>query len=105
MRAEQAQMIANYIQDSPHPVIAMGDFNDTPQSYAYRKIRKGINDAFRNAGRGFGNTYAGELPSFRIDYILYSDELVATKYVRTKLRFSDHFPIKASLKQSETDQE
>ena len=71
LRAEQAQIIANYIKDSPYPVIVMGDFNDTPQSYAYRKIRKGIHDAFRLAGGGFGNTYSGDLPSFRIDFIMH----------------------------------
>jgi len=93
MRAEQATMISNYIKDSPFPVIVMGDFNDTPQSYAYRKIRKGLHDAFRKAGRGFGNTYAGELPSFRIDHIIYSDPMIPHQFKRTKAEHSDHFPI------------
>ncbi|TFH27642.1 MAG: endonuclease [Bacteroidia bacterium] len=93
LRAEQAQIIANYIRDSPHTVIVMGDFNDTPQSYAYRKIRKGNVDAFRMAGRGFGNTYIGELPSFRIDYIIHSDEIVPYEFKRIKIDYSDHFPI------------
>lgn len=97
MRAEQAQMIANYIKDSPYPVVVMGDFNDTPQSYAYRKIRKGIHDAFRKAGRGFGNTYAGELPSFRIDYIMYGDPLIPYQFKRIKKDYSDHFPISSWL--------
>jgi endonuclease/exonuclease/phosphatase family metal-dependent hydrolase len=97
MRAEQAQMIANYIKDSPYPVVAMGDFNDTPQSYAYHKIRKGIQDAFRHAGRGFGNTYAGELPSFRIDYIMYSSPFIPYQFKRIKTDYSDHFPISTWL--------
>jgi len=93
MRAEQASMINGYIRDSPHPVIVMGDFNDTPQSFAYRKIRRGLYDAFRKSGRGFGNTYAGELPSFRIDHIMYSDPLVPYRFKRIKTNDSDHFPI------------
>ena len=93
LRAEQATMIANYIKDSPHPVVVMGDFNDTPQSYAYRKIKKGMHDAFRKSGRGFGNTYAGELPSFRIDYIMYSNPLHSYEFKRIKTDYSDHFPI------------
>lgn len=97
MRSEQAQMIANYIKDSPHPVVVMGDFNDTPQSYAYRRIKKGVQDAFRKAGRGFGNTYAGELPSFRIDYILYSDPIIPYQFKRIKTDYSDHFPISTWL--------
>jgi len=97
MRAEQSQMIANYIKDSPHPVVVMGDFNDTPQSYAYRRIRKGIHDAFRKAGRGFGNTYAGELPSFRIDFIMYGDPFIPYQFKRIKSDYSDHFPISTWL--------
>ena len=93
LRAEQAQIIANYISDSPHTVIVMGDFNDTPQSYAYRKIRKGNVDAFRMAGRGFGNTYSGELPSFRIDYIMHGEAIVPYEFKRIKIDYSDHFPI------------
>jgi len=92
-RAEQASMIANYIKDSPHPVIAMGDFNDTPHSYAYRKIKKGLQDAFRKSGRGFGNTYAGELPSFRIDHIMLGEPLVPYQFKRIKKKYSDHYPV------------
>lgn len=97
MRAEQAKVIASYIKDSPHPVIAMGDFNDTPQSYAYRKIKKGLDDAFRKSGRGFGNTYAGELPSFRIDYIMYGPPLLSSGFMRIKTDHSDHYPISTLL--------
>jgi endonuclease/exonuclease/phosphatase family metal-dependent hydrolase len=97
MRAEQAQIIANYIKDSPHPVVVMGDFNDTPQSYAYRKIKKGLNDSFRKSGRGFGNTYAGELPSFRIDYIMYGPPLLSSDFLRIKTDHSDHYPISTHL--------
>jgi endonuclease/exonuclease/phosphatase (EEP) superfamily protein YafD len=93
LRAEQAKVIANYISDSPYMVIVMGDFNDTPQSYAYRKIRRGNTDAFRKAGRGFGNTYRGELPSFRIDYIMHDEALVPYDFKRIKIDYSDHFPI------------
>lgn len=93
LRAEQAEMIANYIRESPHPVVVMGDFNDTPHSYAYRKIKKGMHDAFRVAGRGIGNTYAGELPSLRIDYIMYSNPMVAYQFRRVKTEYSDHYPI------------
>ncbi len=93
MRAEQANMISNYVKDSPYPVIVMGDFNDTPQSYAYRKIKKGMQDAFRKTGRGIGTTYTGELPSFRIDYIKYNNPFSSYQFKRIKTDYSDHFPI------------
>ena len=97
MRAEQAEIISNYIKDSPHPVLLMGDFNDTPHSYTYRKIQKALHDAFRTAGRGFGHTYTGDLPPFRIDYIMYSNPLVAKDFKRIKNEFSDHYPIWSTL--------
>jgi len=93
LRAEQAEMISNYIKDSPYPVIVMGDFNDTPHSYTYRKIRRGLHDAFRKSGKGFGYTYSGDLPKFRIDYILYSDPLIPDGFKRLKKDYSDHYPI------------
>jgi endonuclease/exonuclease/phosphatase family metal-dependent hydrolase len=97
MRAEQAEIISSYISDSPFPVIVMGDFNDTPQSYTYRKIKKGLNDAFRKSGKGFGYTYSGELPNFRIDYIMYGEQFVSTGFKRIKRDYSDHYPITTTL--------
>ncbi len=97
LRAEQASMIANYIKESPHPVMVMGDFNDTPNSFAYRKIKKGLQDSFRLAGKGFGNTYAGELPSFRIDHIMVGEPLVPYQFKRIKIKYSDHFPVTSMI--------
>lgn len=97
MRAEQAQVISSYIRDSPHPVVVMGDFNDPPQSYAYRKIKKGLHDSFRKAGKGFGNTYAGELPSLRIDYIMYGPPILSADFKRIRTDHSDHYPISSRL--------
>jgi len=101
MRAEQSKIIHHYIEESEYPVIVAGDFNDTPVSYAYKKIKIGLTDAFRSSGKGFGNTYAGELPSFRIDYIFYSDELESIEFERIKSKFSDHFPITSTLQYPE----
>lgn len=103
-RAEQADMIHQYIQLSPYPVVVTGDFNDTPQSYAYRKIKRGLKDAFRIAGKGFGNTYAGELPSFRIDYVMYSKDFIAQEFKRIKSKHSDHFPVYARLKWNRSEE-
>ncbi len=98
LRAEQSRIIHRYIADSPYPVIVMGDFNDTPTSYAYRRIQKGLTDTFSKAGSGLGNTYAGDLPSYRIDFIFCSKELDPVSFRRIKSKCSDHFPITASLK-------
>jgi endonuclease/exonuclease/phosphatase family metal-dependent hydrolase len=94
-RALQAQVVKDNINKSPFPVIVVGDFNDTPVSYAYRKIRKGLNDSFVNSGYGAGFTYKGNYPPNRIDYILYDKELINTYFEIIKVKYSDHYPIMA----------
>jgi endonuclease/exonuclease/phosphatase family metal-dependent hydrolase len=97
-RALQAQLVKNYVDRSPYPVIVAGDFNDTPVSYSYRKIRKGLNDAFVKSGYGAGFTYRGNYPPNRIDYILYDNKLISTSFDILKVKFSDHYPIVASFR-------
>jgi endonuclease/exonuclease/phosphatase family metal-dependent hydrolase len=97
-RASQAQVVKSYIDRSPYPVIVLGDFNDTPVSYAYTKIRKGLNDAFVKSGFGAGFTYRGNYPPNRIDYILYDNNLISTKFDILKVKYSDHYPILASFR-------
>ncbi|HPA11610.1 MAG TPA: endonuclease/exonuclease/phosphatase family protein [Bacteroidales bacterium] len=92
-RAEQARIAAEYIQKSPYPVIVSGDFNDTPISYSYHLISKGLDDAFLKAGRGLGTTYAGKIPFIRIDYILNSKKLTSSNFTIHKVSYSDHYPI------------
>jgi endonuclease/exonuclease/phosphatase family metal-dependent hydrolase len=92
-RSMQAQVVKDHINRSPFPVIVAGDFNDTPVSYAYRKIRKGLNDSFVNSGYGAGFTYKGNYPPNRIDYILYDNALINSYFEITRVRYSDHYPI------------
>jgi len=94
-RALQAQLVKEHINRSKYPVIVAGDFNDTPVSYAYRKIRKGLNDSFVNSGYGAGFTYKGNYPANRIDYILYDDALTNSFFEIKKVKYSDHYPITA----------
>jgi endonuclease/exonuclease/phosphatase family metal-dependent hydrolase len=92
-RSMQAKMVKNHINNSPYPVIVAGDFNDTPVSYTYRKIRKGLQDSFVNSGYGAGFTYRGKYPPNRIDYILYDNTLDNSFFETIKLKYSDHYPI------------
>ncbi|MBK7344952.1 MAG: endonuclease/exonuclease/phosphatase family protein [Saprospiraceae bacterium] len=70
-----------------------GDFNDSPQSYAYRIIRNGLNDSFEHGGTGFGTTFAGRIPGLRIDFILGSQDLNFVRHHVSPVRFSDHYPV------------
>ena len=92
-RSRQAHVVKNHINKSPFPVIVAGDFNDTPVSFAYRKIRKGLNDSFVNSGYGAGFTYKGKYPPNRIDYILYDNALINSFFEIVKIKYSDHYPI------------
>lgn len=102
-RARQARQIHQHISRNSHQVILCGDFNDTPLSYTYHEMKKGMQDAFTQKGRGLGNTYIGEFPSFRIDYILHTPGLETTAYTRDTVRLSDHYPIYAKLKFKKTE--
>ena len=92
-RSLQAQLVKSIVNKSPYPVIVAGDFNDTPVSYTYRKIRNGLNDSFVTSGYGAGFTYRGNYPPNRIDYILYDNNLVNSFFEKIRVRYSDHYPI------------
>lgn len=97
-RMIQAESIARLVDNSPHPTIVCGDFNDVPQSYNYQVIAKRLTDSFIKAGTGLGITYAGDIPGLRIDYILTSKELnvIETK-VENQIKISDHYPVSATI--------
>ncbi|MBL4753952.1 MAG: endonuclease/exonuclease/phosphatase family protein [Flavobacteriales bacterium] len=97
-RAAQARAVANHAAESPYPVIICGDINDTPMSYAYELLAKDRQDAFKVAGVGFGNTYAGVLPFFRIDYILCDQEIGLVNFsTNSNIPYSDHYPVSCNL--------
>ena len=94
-RTTQVDMIALHMKSCKYKIILCGDFNDTAASYTYHILSKKLNDAYVEKGIGFGRTYAGKWPQFRIDYILHSKQLKCIKYERYSETFTDHFPITA----------
>jgi endonuclease/exonuclease/phosphatase family metal-dependent hydrolase len=94
-RTRQVEMIVAHMRTCRYRMIVCGDFNDTAASYSYQKLSKNLNDAFIEKGSGFGRTYAGKWPQFRIDYILYDKRLHCSGYKKTTETFTDHFPITA----------
>ena len=100
-RATQADEISKHIADCPYPVIVCGDFNDTPVSYSYQTISKGLKDSYCEAGKGFGKTYNGKLPMLRIDYIFHSKNLKAYDFRIPDVDLSDHFPVVCHLGKNE----
>jgi endonuclease/exonuclease/phosphatase family metal-dependent hydrolase len=93
-RAAQAREVAAEVEASPHPVVLVGDFNDSPVSYAVHRFEM-LEDAFAAGGQGLGGTYIGDLPPLRIDYILHSPELEARSFKTLDVELSDHRPLRA----------
>lgn len=100
-RSEQALKLNEHIQQSPHPVIVCGDFNDTPVSFSYNKAKGELKDAFTESGQGICNTYNGSLPSFRIDYILHDPLFDSYEFKVGNQKYSDHFPVSCKLIRTE----
>ena len=96
-RAGQVREIRKLIDETRYPVIICGDFNDTPVSYTYQHLRGDFNDAFVGSGKGFGRTYIGKLPSYRIDNIFYSDIFKSYNFQAYDFRASDHLPVSTLL--------
>jgi endonuclease/exonuclease/phosphatase family metal-dependent hydrolase len=97
LRGEQAEKVKEHMEDSPYPVIVCGDFNDTPNSYAFHVISNNLQNGFREKGQGIGNTYNGAFPNFQIDYILCDKDLEVLSYRIVKKKYSDHYPVVAKL--------
>ena len=97
-RSYQAETIGRHVNNSPYPAIVCGDFNDTPVSYVYRKVKGSLKDSFIESGSGFGGTYNGNLPPFRIDFIFHDKSFESYNHKRIKVNYSDHYPIKTYLK-------
>lgn len=97
-RAHQAEAVKNQVVKTPYPVIVAGDFNDTPVSYAYRTLQKGLNDSFVRSGYGAGFTYRGNYPANRIDYILHDDSFETRYFEILKVNYSDHYPVVAYIR-------
>ncbi|WP_194777692.1 endonuclease/exonuclease/phosphatase family protein [Pararhodonellum marinum] len=96
-RAAQVNILNEHIQNSPHPVIIMGDFNDVPFSYTYFTFRKILDNAFEKGGKGFGFTFNRVLVFLRIDHIFNDMDLEVIQFKTHKeVDYSDHFPISAS---------
>lgn len=89
-RNRQTQLLAEAVASSPYPVIVCGDLNDTPISYAYRKLTDQLKDCFLEAGNGWEGTYQPAYNLFRIDYTFCSPELTTSAYRLYNNHWSDH---------------
>lgn len=97
-RMEQVKDLRLLIEQSPHPIILSGDFNDVSQSYNYNQLAQGLTDAFKSKGFGKGSTFSGKIPWLRIDFIFLSSEFTIEKCQTIRnIRASDHYPLRCNF--------
>ena len=96
-RAEQIDKLIEHTQSCPWRYIVCGDFNETPYSYNYFRLRDHFSNAFEEAGNGFGFSLNSKLFFLRIDHHFYSKGVDALRYrVDRSQTISDHFPTRAT---------
>ena len=92
-------------QTDHHSTVMLGDFNSADRAANYRRLRRLLQDAFRDRGWGFGLTYpaqpkVGPLPwdpIVRIDYIFHGAGLRAIAARTGEGPGSDHRYVVADL--------
>ena len=92
VRARQADLVANEIQQSEYPAIVCGDFNDVPYSYVYNTMLGDLVDGFKECGEGLMYTFTGK-KIVRIDYIFHDESLEGETYYKKDFAYSDHYPV------------
>ena len=102
-RALMADTLAQYIdRHKGESLILMGDFNDTPISYAHHKICSRLNDAYRSTANGIGRSFNRDAIYVRIDNIFCSKQWKPFScMVDNRVTLSDHYPLIAFLKRQQ----
>src|SRR4029453_9634827 len=54
-----ATALGDFVATQSNPLIALGDFNTSEQSTAYKIMTKRLHDAWRVVGYGLGHTFPG----------------------------------------------
>ncbi len=93
LHQKQIKSVVELIKNFRGKVILCGDMNDTPGSYTYGYLTRFLTDSFKQKGLGMSVTYADKIPFLRIDYVMSRGDLNVVSYKRSKVEFSDHFPL------------
>lgn len=97
-RKDDVEILRRTIDRIKGPMIICGDFNDVPESYAYRLLKgTDMKDAYVETGFGPLVTYNRHAFWFHLDQIFYRDGLKALDVRKGKTRVSDHYPLIAEF--------
>lgn len=103
LRAMQGDTIAHFIdRHAGQKMLVMGDFNDTPISFAHHQICSRLTDAYRTSGNGIGRSFNKDAIIVRIDNIFCSSHWTPMcARVHQDILYSDHYPITCYLKENQ----
>jgi len=94
----QGELVEKHKSECPYPMIICGDLNNSAFSYVYRSVKGKMNDAFEEAGKGFGKSYNFKYYPARIDYVFTDKSIVVKEYTSfPNFINSDHFPVLTRL--------
>jgi endonuclease/exonuclease/phosphatase (EEP) superfamily protein YafD len=105
-RVQEAEFLAQRLEQINEPVIMAGDLNDTPNSLTYRLFSTNLQNTFRKAGWGLGTTYGAyslkrslsplasrlAFDFLRIDQVFVSRSFKIRSAAVLPLDVSDHRP-------------
>jgi vancomycin resistance protein VanJ len=83
--------------DQQTPLLIAGDFNTTPRGAMYSSLRAKYQNAFEQAGWGFGFTYSSRVPVIRIDHVWTNSKVRTTRAFAVDDHASDHRPFVTDL--------
>lgn len=97
-RADNADRIRKALNEVKGNLIVCGDFNDVPESYAYRLIKgDDLKDAYVETNFGPTFTFNAHRFYFQLDQILYRGNMRALSVTKGKIDSSDHYPLIAEF--------
>ena len=97
-RKHDAEILRRALDEIEGDLIVCGDFNDVPESFAYRLLRgEDLRDAYAETGFGPMITYNLHAFWFHLDQIFYRGDLKALSVKKGKIKASDHYPLTAEF--------
>lgn len=98
MQQSQSELFLQHKKDCHYKMIICGDFNNTAYSYVYKEIKGDMQDAFVEAGNGFGRTFNFKFFPVRIDFIFVDPSFEINSFKTSDVVLSDHYPIMSRVK-------
>lgn len=94
---QELEVFLNYINALDGPLVFGGDLNAPPNSRVIETLYSKAKDAFLKDHLFGSLTFRTVFPTFRLDYIFHSKEIITLSTEMMPVYLSDHYPVKAEL--------